>query len=140
MKEYKLIRDGKRLRNLSRIGFESGFDWEFELKTHQVMSIFIDKQLVGLISFSHLRVFTKVSLIEVAKLYRRQRYGAILLALVMREAIKIPDNGGYVSLRTKTNDVQMFYLHLGAIWFEQTMIFQSEVCQRNVTKYLEKGW
>lgn len=128
------------MRNLGRIGFESGFDWEFELKIHQVMGIFIDKQLVGLISFSHLRGFTKVSLIEVAKLYRRQRYGALLLALVMREAIKIPDNGGYVSLRTKTNGVQMFYLHLGAIWFEQAMIFQPEVCQRNVTKYLEKGW
>lgn len=140
MKEYKLIRDSKRLRNLNGIGFESGFDWKFELKSHQVMGIYVDKQLVGLISFSHLQGFTKVSLIEVAKLYRRQRYGAILLALVMREAIKIPDNSGYVSLRTKTNGVQMFYLHLGAIWFEQTMIFQPEVCQKNVTKYLGKGW
>ncbi|HAT53742.1 MAG TPA: hypothetical protein DCW31_00560 [Lactobacillus sp.] len=140
MKEYGPIHDVLLLKNLSTKGFTSGFDWQFELRERQVIGLKNDGQLAGLISFEHSEDYTHVGLIEVAKSFRLKGCGAILLSLVMREAIRRPHDGGYVNLRTKTNGVQLFYLHMGAMWIAQTMIFTPDVSQKNVDKYLAKGW
>lgn len=99
---------------------------------------FRQKTLLGLITFERHTIdqFNKVYNLEVQPDWQRQGIGATLLAQVMLDAFA-HDFDGYVWLKTKTNGVEQFYLHLGAWRFQfDTMIFETAVSRQVVQQYL----
>lgn len=102
------------------------------------MGVFENGQLVGLVAFSrnYKELYNKVKLIEVSEFARGKGYGAKLVALVMWDSFNQPGFEGFVSLTTKTNGVEKFYVHLGAEIYGRKAIFLSGVSRYVVKKYL----
>lgn len=115
------------------------FRWENLEPTVIVLGLYINHQLVGLVSFIRQPGFNMIVNLEVLAEQQGQGYGAKLLAIVMIDSFNQPDNEGYVSLTTKTTDVQHLYTHLGGEIHYRKVTFHTWTSQRIIQKYLPNG-
>ena len=90
------------------------FKWTDNLiEGQEIVGLFNNQNLVGLVKFEREVNFNYVLDIEVLPRYRGNGFGAMLLAIVMKDSF-CTGGDGFVSLASKTDGTENFYLHLGA--------------------------
>lgn len=119
------------------------FDWTELSSIGIVIGAFNADKLLGLIVFARhpdkQYLFNEVFNVEVINSYQSKGVGSRLLALIMIDS-ENHNFDGYVQLKSKTTDVQNFYLHLGAINNGgQRMLFETEASANVIDKYLPQG-
>lgn len=98
-------------------------------------------ELVGLVMFERRGkgfLCNEVIDLEVKRHAQGHHVGAKLLAQVMFDSFEQRFDG-YVHLKTKTNGVEKFYIHLGGEYRYRSVLFDTNASMTVVRKYLPKG-